>query len=82
MRSTSLFIATVNFIGAIKEFDPFQVITTGGRRAPPTSMTLFIYETGFKFLRMGRAAAASLLLCAAIVAVTVLQFRIFRPARD
>ncbi len=36
MRSTSLFIATVNFIGAIKEFDPFQVITAGGPRAPPT----------------------------------------------
>ncbi|HEY9595386.1 MAG TPA: sugar ABC transporter permease, partial [Spirochaetia bacterium] len=30
MRSTSLFVATVNFIGAIKEFDPFQVITAGG----------------------------------------------------
>jgi len=83
MRSTSLFIATVNFIGAIKEFDPFQVITQGGGPARATYvMTLFIYETGFKFLRMGRAAAASLLLCAAIILVTVVQFRIFRPARD
>ncbi len=44
--------------------------------------TLFIYETGFKFLRMGRAAAASLILCAAIIVVTILQFRIFRPAKD
>ncbi len=82
MRSTSLFIATVNFIGAIKEFDPFQVITAGGPARATYVATLFIYETGFKFLRMGRAAAASLLLCAAIIAVTVVQFRIFRPARD
>jgi ABC-type sugar transport system permease subunit len=82
MRSTSLFIATVNFIGAIKEFDPFQVITAGGPARATYATTLFIYETGFKFLRMGRAAAASLLLCAAIIAVTVIQFRIFRPARD
>jgi multiple sugar transport system permease protein len=83
MRSTSLFIATVNFIGAIKEFDPFQVITFGGGPARATYVvTLFIYETGFKFLRMGRAAAASLLLCAAIILVTVVQFRVFRPARD
>jgi len=81
MRSTSLFIATVNFIGAIKEFDPFQVITAGGPAHATYAVTLFIYETGFKFLRMGRAAAASLLLCAALVAVTVVQFRIFRPAR-
>jgi multiple sugar transport system permease protein len=82
MRSTSLFIATVNFIGAIKEFDPFYVITAGGPARATYASTLFIYDTGFKFLRMGRAAAASLLLCAAIVAVTALQFRIFRPARD
>jgi ABC-type sugar transport system permease subunit len=82
MRSTSLFIATVNFIGAIKEFDPFQVITAGGPARATYATTLFIYETGFKFLRMGRAAAASLLLCAAIIVVTILQFRIFRPARD
>ncbi len=82
MRSTSLFIATVNFIGAIKEFDPFSVITAGGPARATYATTLFIYDTGFKFLRMGRAAAASLLLCAAIVAVTIVQFRIFRPARD
>jgi multiple sugar transport system permease protein len=82
MRSTSLFIATVNFIGAIKEFDPFQVITSGGPARATYVTTLFIYETGFKFLRMGRAAAASLLLCAAIILITVVQFRIFRPARD
>ena len=82
MRSTSLFIATVNFIGAIKEFDPFQVITAGGPARATYATTLFIYETGFKFLRMGRAAAASLLLCLALIVVTVLQFRVFRPARD
>jgi multiple sugar transport system permease protein len=82
MRSTSLFIATVNFIGAIKEFDPFSVITGGGPAKATYAVTLFIYDTGFKFLRMGRAAAASLLLCAALVAVTAVQFRIFRPARD
>lgn len=82
MRSTSLFIATVNFIGAIKEFDPFQVITAGGPARATYATTLFIYETGFKFLRMGRAAAASLLLCAAIIVVTVIQFRIFRQERE
>ena len=82
MRSTSLFIATVNFIGAIKEFDPFQVITSGGPARATYVTTLFIYETGFKFLRMGRAAAASLILCAAIIVITIVQFRIFRPARD
>ncbi len=82
MRSTSLFIATVNFIGAIKEFDPFQVITAGGPARSTYVLTLLIYETAFKFLRMGRAAAASLIMCAAIVLVTVLQFRIFRPERE
>jgi len=82
MRSTSLFIATVNFIGAIKEFDPFQIITMGGPARATYVMTLFTYETAFKFLRMGRAAAAALLMCAAIVVVTVAQFRLFRSGRD
>ena len=82
MRSTSLFIATVNFIGAIKEFDPFQVITAGGPARATYVMTYFTYETAFKFLRMGRAAAASLIMCAVIVIVTVVQFRVFRQERD
>jgi multiple sugar transport system permease protein len=81
MKPTSLFIATVNFIGAIKEFDPFQVVTGGGPAKATYAATLFIYDTGFRYLRMGRAAAASLVLCAALVVVTVLQFRVFRTER-
>jgi ABC-type sugar transport system permease subunit len=41
-------------------------------------MTLDIYQTAFQFLAMGKAAAVSVVLCAIIGLITLLQFRLYR----
>ena len=64
-------------------FVPALVVTEGG--PPPYSTTylpLFVYRTGFEYLRYGYAAAATLLMFVLTAFVVLLQWRILRRWRD
>ncbi|RKN37844.1 carbohydrate ABC transporter permease [Micromonospora endolithica] len=63
-------------------FVPAFVVTDGG--PPPYSTTylsLFVYQTGFEYLRYGYAAAATLVMILLTVAAVVVQWRLFRRYR-
>lgn len=60
-------------------FAPALIVTDGG--PPPyatTYLPLFVYRTGFEYLRYGYAAAATLVMLVLTVVVVLLQWRIFR----
>lgn len=60
-------------------FVPALIVTDGG--PPPyatTYLPLFVYRTGFEYLRYGYAAAATLVMLALTMVVVLLQWRIFR----
>jgi multiple sugar transport system permease protein len=60
-------------------FVPALIVTDGG--PPPyatTYLPLFVYRTGFEYLRYGYAAAATLVMLVLTVVVVLLQWRIFR----
>lgn len=60
-------------------FVPALIVTDGG--PPPyatTYLPLFVYRTGFEYLRYGYAAAATLVMLALTVIVVLVQWRIFR----
>ncbi len=60
-------------------FVPALIVTDGG--PPPyatTYLPLFVYRTGFEYLRYGYAAAATLVMLGLTAIVVVLQLRIFR----
>ncbi|MDM4719081.1 sugar ABC transporter permease [Micromonospora sp. WMMA1363] len=70
-------IASLHF-----SFVPAFVVTDGG--PPPyatTYLSLFIYRTGFEYLRYGYAAAATLVMILLTVAAVVVQWRLFRRYR-
>ncbi len=63
-------------------FVPALIVTDGG--PPPYSTTylpLFVYRTGFEYLRYGYAAAATVLMFVLTAVVVLLQWRIFRRWR-
>lgn len=63
-------------------FVPALVVTQGG--PPPyatTYLPLFIYRTGFEYLRYGVAAAATLVMLALTVPAIVIQWRLIRRIR-
>jgi multiple sugar transport system permease protein len=63
-------------------FVPALVVTEGG---PPlyatTTLPLFVYRTGFEYLRYGYAAAATLVIVALTVLLLGLQWRVIRRWR-
>jgi multiple sugar transport system permease protein len=74
LRDT-VFSFQVNFVPAL-------VVTDGG--PPPYSTTylpLFVYRTGFEYLRYGYAAAATLTMFALTALIVLLQWRIVRRWR-
>lgn len=54
------------------------VMTTGGPNNASTTLSLFIYQTGFAFFNLGYASAASIILLVIVVAFTVINLRAFR----
>jgi multiple sugar transport system permease protein len=85
LRPVLLFIVVTNTIGALQVFDIVFAATTGGASTTgggPAGSTMVVvlhmYNTAFKFFRMGRATAMALLLFVIIFVITLVQLRFLR----
>jgi len=78
LQPVTLFVVVTNSIGALQVFD-LVFATTGGAPANSTmTIVLYMYNTAFKYSRMGRASAMAFTLLAIILFITVLQLRLLR----
>jgi multiple sugar transport system permease protein len=78
---TLLFVAVITMIGYFQLFAEPYVMTQGGPLGSTTSMVLLMYQEGFRWWRMGYAAALAFVLFAVMVAWTLVQARLQRGAR-
>lgn len=85
LRPVLLFIIVTNTIGALQVFDIVFGATTGGAETSgggPAGSTmvlvLHMYNTAFKFFRMGRATAMAAILFTIIFVITLIQLRLLR----
>lgn len=76
LRPTLLFVTVVNTLAALQIFDYAYILTNGGPVNSTNTVVLYMYETAFKFLRMGRATAMAMLLFAVIFVVTLIQLKL------
>lgn len=72
---TFLFVGIVTAIGYLQLFPEPYVMTYGGPLNRTLSAVMLMYVQGFRWWRMGYAAAIALLLCLVIAAATALQLR-------
>jgi multiple sugar transport system permease protein len=77
---TLLFVGVVTLIGYFQLFAEPYVMTQGGPLGATTSLVLLMYQEGFRWWRIGYAAAAAVVLFVVILGWTVLQLRIQRSA--
>ena len=78
LRPVMLFVVVTNTIGALQVFD-LIFATTGGAPANSTmTVVLHMYNTAFKFSRMGRASAMAFILFGIILFITIVQVRFLR----
>jgi len=78
LRPTLLFVGVITMIGYFQLFAEPYVMTQGGPLRSTTSVVLLMYEEGFRWWRMGFAAAIAFVLFLVILGFTLVQFRIQR----
>lgn len=78
LKPTILFLLITNFISALSYFALMLVLTEGGPSGATRVTALYMYEMAFADLRLGRASAASFILFALVLVVTLIQLRVFR----
>ena len=78
LRPTLLFVVVVNTLGSLQVFDLPFVLTDGGPVNTTTTLVMNMYDTAFRFLRMGRATAMAVMLFGVIFAMTMLQLWVLR----
>jgi multiple sugar transport system permease protein len=77
---TLLFVAVITMIGYFQLFVEPYVMTAGGPLRSTTSVVLLMYEEGFRWWRMGFAAAIAFVLFLIILIATLIQFRVQQRA--
>jgi multiple sugar transport system permease protein len=78
LSPTTFFVFVVYFIGALQMFVQAWILTQGGPLDSTLTVVYLIYVNGFEYLKMGYAAAMSMILFAIIAVVTYVNTRIIR----
>lgn len=78
LRFSTFFVTVTTLIGWLQFFEEPFVLTNGGPLDSTTSVALFIYRNGFQLSKFGYAAAGSFILFAAIIVITLIQFKMQR----
>lgn len=79
---TIFFLSITNTLGALKAFDLIYMFvgTYSSNRSDlklaSRTVVYGIYEDAFQFMRMGLASAKSILLCAVLIIITLIQFKL------
>ncbi|MBM3564488.1 MAG: sugar ABC transporter permease [Alphaproteobacteria bacterium] len=71
------FVVVVSALLSARIFLMPYLITGGGPGNATRVLSMLIYETGFSYMKMGQAAAISVVLFAIMMVFTVLQMRLF-----
>jgi multiple sugar transport system permease protein len=72
----TFFLLVVNLIGSFQVFTPTYILTRGGPNNATLTLPLYIYLNAFAWGRLGYASTLALVLFAAVLALTWLQFRL------
>ena len=83
LAPVTFFVVAVGVIGTFQLFDQSYIFSggTGGPNNATLTVVLLIYQAVFRNLQMGYAAAIAFLLAAVIIAITLIQRRLFGGER-
>ena len=76
LAPVSLFVAVTTMIGYFQLFAEPYVMTQGGPLGATRSLVLLMYEEGFRWWRLGMAAAMAVLLLLITLGATLIQLRV------
>ena len=78
LRPVFLYVMVISLIEAFKVFTPMYLLTSGGPGSATRVLSMFIFQNGFQYLKMGYASAASVIFLLILLLLAVFQFRLLR----
>jgi ABC-type sugar transport system permease subunit len=82
LHPTTEFVLVMVAVNTFQVFTPVFVITNGGPVDSSNVLGLYIYQTAFEFLKMGKASAMAVILFVLVMGFSVMQIRIMRQKTD
>jgi multiple sugar transport system permease protein len=82
LRPTLALLLILSITGSLLAFDQFQVLTHGGPDNSTITLVMAIYNTAFAKFDLGKAAALSIVLLVALVALNGIQLMFLRGKDD
>ncbi len=76
LRPTTFFVLVTSLIGSFQVFTSIYIMTAGGPARSTDVIVYHIYQAAWLNLRMGYAAAISLVLFVVIMIATYIQFKL------
>lgn len=80
LRFAIFFVTITTTISWLQFFDEPYVLTEGGPQGATTSISLYIFQQGFRYNQFGFASAGSLVLFVIIAIITIIQLRARRSS--
>ncbi len=74
VRSTTVLCLILQIIASFNVFGQVYVMTGGGPHGTTRVLVQYIYETGFKYFKMGYSAAMSYILFIIILGISIMQY--------
>jgi ABC-type sugar transport system permease subunit len=71
-------VGILELIFNFKIFDQVYATTQGGPAGASQTVIMLLYDTAFKYFRLGEASVMAVFVFACLLAVTVVQWRLFR----
>jgi ABC-type sugar transport system permease subunit len=78
LKPTTIMVLVISLINALRDFTIPYVMTGGGPSGATRILPILIYETAFDYMKMGKAAAVSVIMFICIMIFTLIQLRLFR----
>lgn len=82
LRNTLIFVALVTMILAFRLFDQVQIMTLGGPNDATTTVMFEAVRAAFERQQVARGAAISVVFFVIVLAITLVQRRLFRQERE
>lgn len=76
LKPVFIFTIVISTIGTLQLFDEVYILTGGGPNNATMTITLYLYETGFKYFNFGYASAMAYVLVLIIAAISWLQIKL------
>ncbi len=73
-----LFVGITQFLAHMQVFGQPFIMTRGGPGNESKTVVFYLYQTAWQFFRMGYASAMAVALAVIMIAITALQFIVFR----